>query len=402
MIKMDSTVVAYITDNIAGFALYDNDIELNMKIDLAAPTAETTGVTLVLTMTDVDAPDKTYTAEITGTATTANLAREMGVMYHRGAKITLNVQPEKYEKLGFHSFGITEETVHESTGWDYQIPSYTAGEGNLNKVEFNGVVNFSSQYGTMGDGSVGNTALVFGEKEAEDKGIGIYTVPSRKWDDGSGYIMIKMDSTVVAYITDNIAGFALYDNDIELNLKIDLAAPTAETTGVALVLTMTDVDAPDKTYTAEITGTATTANLAREMGVMYHRGAKITLKPTEWDGAALQVGDGIKTDISKIVVEQGDELPTGYTADGKYILSWTADGSAVTAYDKTKSNYVAKFVDTKMLKVAKQHKVEDDGTKSVRFIATLDKLEGYTEAGFIFANQAVEGELTEANGKRLH
>ena len=54
-----------------------------------------------------------------------------------------------------------------------------------------------------------------------------------------------------------------------------------------------------------------------------------------------------------------------------------------------------------MLKVAKQHKVEEDGTKSVRFIATLDKLEGYTEAGFIFANAEVNGELTEVNGKKM-
>ena len=39
--------------------------------------------------------------------------------------------------------------------------------------------------------------------------------------------------------------------------------------------------------------------------------------------------------------------------------------------------------------------------KNVRFIASLNTLTGYDEAGFVFANRPVSGDLTIANGKQV-
>ena len=177
--------------------------------------------------------------------------------------------------------------------------------------------------------------------------------------------------------------------------------PNAATTDLNYVVTLTDADDPTKVYTANCTHAGITpSDFANKMFIADYNGGSITLKvEQEEDQVRLVVGgEGTNTAEYELFVGQGDELPTGYTEDGKYITKWTADGNVVTTYDAAYTDYVAEFVDTKMLVVKQQN--DGKSPKEVRFIGSLDKLSGYSEAGFVFANKPVDGELTVENGVR--
>lgn len=108
--------------------------------------------------------------------------------------------------------------------------------------------------------------------------------------------------------------------------------------------------------------------------------------------ADLTVGGEHVTPLT-VTVCYGDALPIGYTADGKYIIGWTANGEKVTQYtdDIAAADYTAAFVDTKMLTV----KTQDDtasrqaaekslGCRDIRFIGSVDSTD-YAEAGFVLS-----------------
>lgn len=98
-------------------------------------------------------------------------------------------------------------------------------------------------------------------------------------------------------------------------------------------------------------------------------------------------GSESKTSESVCEAAADEPLPTDVTIDGsKYIIRWTLDGKVVTTYDSSRTieDYVAEFVDSKMLEVKYQQGDVVDGKRDMRYIASVNGLD-YEKAGFVFS-----------------
>lgn len=103
--------------------------------------------------------------------------------------------------------------------------------------------------------------------------------------------------------------------------------------------------------------------------------------------AYLTIGGG-DTDTNEVRygVASGETLPTGHVED-KYVISWTVNGEAVTAYNASvdTAKYVADFIDTDMLKVAWQQSTKEENSTVYRFIASVNDVDKYRAVGFEFS-----------------
>lgn len=103
----------------------------------------------------------------------------------------------------------------------------------------------------------------------------------------------------------------------------------------------------------------------------------------------LKVGGGDSNTSESLCEAVADEqLPTDVVIDGsKYIIRWTLDGEVVTSYDSSRpiEDYVAEFVDSKMLEVKYQQGDAVNGKRDMRYIASVNGL-NYKKAGFVFSS----------------
>ena len=125
----------------------------------------------------------------------------------------------------------------------------------------------------------------------------------------------------------------------------------------------------------------------------------------------LVVGDGELSYPITLCVEEQDVLPTDeyleqtISLGGElltvrhYLMGWKdEEGNSVSTYQSGKT-YTPEYIDTKMLEVHVQYKEDSENSTSAdekvitRFIGSVDKLEDYTEAGFILSTKERQLEL---------
>ena len=496
----------------AGFDLFNNDLLVNVKFELATPGADTSDATVIVTLTDADDTTKSFTGTYNFEALPTQYLKQHFNVFNNDSKVTLKPQmtvlsvrdfnvpigtaggnatldgtldhvmikgilnvPVNTSKVIYFGDLLGFEIGADGTIWVRTISGTDNGYANTNSY---GSINYSSYMGkdtlwelsfwyTPGatDGKVYlNVAISFDGKYITTK-----TTPkeetiehiTREISIPSGIDVMWPD-----FGTLNMADFGIAPNsaggsgtlegdldNVTITGTFNVPADTAKVIYFGDLLCF-EIGADGTTWVRTVDGTDNgyantnsygSINYSSYMGkdtlwelsfwytpgttdgkiylnvAINFDGKYITTKTTlkeetiehitrsisipsgvsvVYDGAVLTVGgEDTNTTAFNVVVEQGDMLPTGYTSDGKYILGWTADDSAVTTYDKAKTKYVAEFVDTKMLVVKQQN--NGKSPKNVRFIGSLNTLQGYDEAGFVFANKPVSGDLTIANGRQV-
>ena len=387
----------------AGLNFAGNDVEIKTAFTFETPETETTNVLLRITCTDLS-NQKTITKNLTlGEYKQTDMQCELGgyFSYYGNGTLKSTKKISDYKKISTVDFGMAETVTSCNNSLlddkSTQETHWKVAGRSLDQTEVQFVLNIENKanhfmWMELGAARTAVTTI----ENAPAASVVLYVTPA-------GRVNVSRFGIGVGGITEEemtAAGLNFAGNDVEIKTAFTFETPETETTNVLLRITCTDLS-NQKTMMKNLTlGEYKQADMQCELGGYFSYYGNGTLKVATI-GPVIGGGNTGSAELD-LRLSTGDTLPIGYTADGKYILSWTLNGTAADTYDASETGYEAKFVDTKMLKVGKQYKVEEDGTKTVRFIATLDTLEGYTEAGFIFANKTMDEELTLMNGSVAH